>query len=240
MKDDSSTKVSFWAYDVFGYLLPGAVLISVLAKANGSVYLLTAPHWESGKYIDYAVLVGIAYTVGHIISAFSSYILERVILRWLFGYPTILMFKDESVVRPWYERLVSPGYFRPYSNQFQTKYSELFKKRFGLDRFDQHDNFWLAWSYVAANHPVAYRRATHFLELYGFTRNMSLTFLLIGMTTWFPGWTEFMNGYIFSAICFVSACALFSNYTKLLRRLNDEVFRAFVSIECEGLPEAIN
>jgi len=147
------------------------------------------------------------------------------------------MFKDESIVRPWYERLISPGYFRSYSNQFQRKFAEVFKKRFGLSDFDQHDYFWLAWSYVAANHAVAYRRATHFLELYGFTRNMSMTFLIIGTATWFCGWTNFVNGYVYSAVCFVSAGALFSNYTKLLRRLNDEVYRAFVSIESERLTQ---
>ena len=37
-----------------------------------------------------------------------------------------------------------------------------------------------------------------------------------------------MNGYLWSMGALFAAWILFVNYTKLLRRLNDEVYRAFV------------
>lgn len=235
MKDNFTSQVSFWAYDFFGYLLPGAFLLASFTKANLYVHEMVSPHWGTASYADYAILICIAYTLGHVVSSLSSYLLEKLILRKFLGYPTIQMFKEENKKAPVFERIFSPGYFRSYSNQFQSIFKKLFDERFGLKQFDEHDYFWLTWSYVVAREPVAYRRATHFLELYGFTRNMSMTFILIGTATWWYGWSNFVNGYLFSSICFVFAIALFSNYTKLLRRLNDEIFRAFVALHSEKI-----
>lgn len=95
MKEESS-KVSFWAYDVFGYLLPGLVLIAGYAKSNKWVYDNIHIHWSSGSYADYAIILGVAYTLGHIVSGLSSLILERLLLRRFPKYPTYQMFKPED------------------------------------------------------------------------------------------------------------------------------------------------
>jgi hypothetical protein len=137
------------------------------------------------------------------------------------------MFKDIDDT-PLYVKVLFPGYFRPYTHSFKQLLRARMKGEFGAELEDNHDTFWLAWSFVCANSPVAYRRSTHFLELYGFSRNMSMSFLLLVPSTWFALWTNAMNGYVWSIGASVAAWLLFVNYTKLLRRLNDEVYRAFV------------
>jgi hypothetical protein len=226
MKEESS-KVSFWAYDIFGYLLPGLVLIVGFAKSNQWVYDNVHLHWTSGSYADYAIILGIAYTIGHLVSGLSSFALERLLLRHILKYPTQQMFKENDNTSK-YVKLFFPGYFRPYSKDFQKSVKDKIKKEFDIEPSEEHDLFWLSWSFVCANHPVAYKRATHFLELYGFSRNMSMSFLMLVPSTWFASWTNTMNGYLWSLSALFAAWILFVNYTKLLRRLNDEVYRAFV------------
>ena len=109
-------------------------------------------------------------------SGLSSFALERLLLRHILKYPTQQMFKESDNTSK-YIKLFFPGYFRPYSKIFQSIVREKIKKEFSIEAAEEHDLFWLCWSYVCANHPVAYKRATHFLELYGFSRNMSISFL---------------------------------------------------------------
>ncbi len=226
MKEESS-KVSFWAYDIFGYLLPGLVLIIGLAKSIKWVYDNIHNQLISGSYADYVIILVVAYTIGHILSGLSSYALERLILRHILKWPTQQMFKPNDDT-PKYYKILFPGYFRPYSKLFQDNVRDKLKKEFNIEPTQEHDIFWLCWSFVSGNHPVAYKRATHFLELYGFSRNMCMSFLLLVPATWFSDWTNPINGYIWSLGALFAAWILFVNYTKLLRRLNDEVYRAFV------------
>jgi hypothetical protein len=227
MNDKLLPKVNFWAYDIFGYSLPGMVLFLGLAASNSWLFDKINDLWTNANYVDYVILAGVAYTFGHVVSGFSSYLLERLILRHLIGYPTSQMFKSTDNTSR-IVKLFFPGYFRPYSAAFQDLVRTRMRKLYSANRGDYHDFFWLAWSHVCANHPVAYYRATHFLELYGFSRNMSMTFLLLVPSTWFPTWSNLVNGYLWSFGCLGIATILFLNYTKLLRRLNDEVYRAFV------------
>lgn len=230
--NEKNPNINFWAYDIFGYLLPGLLLLAGYAKANTCIYEIIHPHWISGKYADYAILLGIAYTLGHLISGLSSFFLERLILRHILKYPTRQMFKENDDTSI-FIKFLFPGYFRPYTKVFQNTVKEKIKTEFNIDIMEDHDIFWLCWSFVCINHSVAYRRATHFLELYGFSRNMSMSFLLLVPLSWFSQWNNFINGFLWSISALFIAWILYVNYTKLLRRLNDEVFRAFV-VSCRS------
>lgn len=235
MEEQKRIRSYFWGYDVFGYLLPGALLALVAAKTNSWVYEQVVGHWHIedatiGIYlIDFLVLIFFVYILGHIISGFSSLILERLLLRNTFKYPTYRMFKDGNYPEvPKWKDILFPGYFRAYSPTFQQSFYEKFDKKFESLNRDTHDLFWVSFSYISKNHPVAYKRATHFLELYGFSRNISMSFILIATLPLFPYWDEsFINQWVLSGTSLLIAFIMFVNYTKLLRRLNDEVFRAF-------------
>lgn len=239
MEEQKSIGSYFWGYDIFGYLLPGAIFALAAAKTNTWVFDQVAGHWHSegttfGIYfIDLLVLVFFVYILGHIISGISSLILERWILRNTLKYPTGRMFQDGEFPKvSMVKNLFFPGYFRAYSPAFQESFYEKFENKFKSLNRDTHDLFWVSFSYISHHHPVAYKRATHFLELYGFSRNISMSFILIALLPLLPGWNgDFINPLILSGISIMIAFVMFVNYTKLLRRLNDEVFRAFYICE---------
>ena len=231
MKD--AVRGTFWPYDVFGYLLPGLVLLAVAARANEFAGRLYSSYWHDGKWTHVVVVVGMAYVAGHVIAAFSSWILERGLLRKRMGWPTERMF-PESTERTWGRSRVLnffvPEYGRPYSAAFRADVARLFRERTGGDVAEFHDRFWLAWNYVGLHAPVAHRRATHFLELYGFSRNLAMSALMAAAVPVVYGWTAPVPWWAWSPGWLVVAVVMFCNYAKLLRRLNDEVFRAFVAL----------
>jgi hypothetical protein len=227
----SSKKHYFWGYDIFGYLSPGALFALIAAKSNSWIYDQLAGHWKNPKMdlginiVDIVVLLFFVYILGHIISGISSFILERLILRHTLKYPTYRMFNETKVSGFW--RFFFPGYFRPYSKEFRTSIVERYQDRFPQLVARTHDLFWVCFSWISINHPTAYRRSTHFLELYGFSRNICMSFILIACLPILPEWTGFVDWWVLSGVSLVIAVIMFINYTKLLRRLNDEVYRGF-------------
>lgn len=201
--------------------------------------------------------VGIAYVVGHVVAAAASYTLERFVLVRLLRYPTVRLFPGLPASSPsahveepgwvskarelgrrlrsrlrwtaWPARFLVPGYYRPYSEAFRERVLAHYEALFGFRPVDVHDLFWVTWEYVAVHHPPGYRRAAHFLELYGFARNVSMALLLLALLPLAPGWTDVAPEVWWSGAMVVGAALMFSSYAKLLRRMNDEVFRAFVA-----------
>jgi hypothetical protein len=227
MKEELSPKTYFWPYDVFGYLLPGMAVLVGLAAGNTWGQSILGPLWRGQRVSDLAIALGLAYVVGHIVAGMSSLILEKWIVSGFLKWPTAHMFRAGKEGKV--SRVLLPSYKRPYSDEFQKAFDKRFTSTFGLPPKDPHDRFWLVWSFVALRHPIAYRRGTHFLELYGFSRNMSFALALIALFPFVPWWTATTGAWEWVSVLLVSSGFLFVNYTKLLRRLNDEVYRAFVS-----------
>ena len=217
---------SNWAYDLFGYLLPGCLILAAVGKFTRLGHEIFAGRWTSGKAHEVALLLGLAYILGHLVAAMSSWTLEKRILREVLGYPTARMF-PLGPGRPstWWRnawqgflRFLFPGYFRSYTVHFRGEVDRRFKATFNFEGDDDHDRFWVIWEWVALNHPVAHRRATHFLDLYGFSRNTSFACLMVASLALFPGalcpvaMVWWLTGWLFAAL------VLFSNYTKFMRR----------------------
>jgi hypothetical protein len=238
-------KTTFWAYDIFGYLLPGVVLLLAVTVANEPVRLFVVANLVEPSATDLLILFIGTYIVGHFIAAISSRLLEAFLLRHAWGYPTAVMFPvqnhDANLTKwrrfgRWLLRataaILQPGYRRAYSSDFQSWFTRLFRETFqtGTGAIDQHDRFWMCWEHIALFHPAAYRRATHFLELYGFSRNVSAAFLLASVLPAFEGWSEPLGfSWLEWALVNIAIGAVFfANYLKLIRRMNDEVYRGFV------------
>lgn len=230
---DEKAKIYFWPYDIFGYLLPGLVLLALCARANSWAYDVYAQYWHGGAWQNVVVIIGFAYVVGHIIAAASSLVVERVLLKHTLGWPTQRLFAREAPSHR-FAKLVLwfvPGYERAYSADFQRLVLRELERQFGAASEDFHDWFWLAWSQVSMSHPAAFRRATHFLELYGFSRNLCMALFLSAFLPLLESWTNPITPKIvWIVLCLLGAGLLFANYAKLLRRLNDETFRAFVVV----------
>lgn len=196
------------------------------------------------------------YVTGHVIAALASLIMERWILRKCWGYPTHFMFKahsgegctqedDSSGEHPRKRdrviEILAPGYTRSYSDGFIALFDQMLGRLVRSESSKPldglHDRFWLSWEYISLRHPAAYRRATHFLELYGFSRNSSMALLLSSLIPVLPGWGAPVQWWAWCLVCLGSGIALWANYVKLLRRMNDEVFRGFAvaaSLEFSG------
>lgn len=226
MKSVESARTYFWAYDIFGYLLPGIVLLTVSAVATAGPGALGL---ESGTspVIEIAGFLLVSYVVGHLIAALSSLLLERLLVSAWLKYPTDHLVFPSGQVVGWRKYW---SYCRAYSSDFRETLLSKFELVFGKRTGDKHDLFWLVWEYVSLYHPVAYKRGTHFLELYGFARNLCMTLFLVTLAPFCPSWSAPTTPPIWIGAFLVASILLFLNYCKFLRRLNDEIYRAFVAL----------
>lgn len=251
MKVSDVPRINFWPYDIFGYLLPGVLFLVALAVGDSLVSSMLRSAWGDEHWSNILLLAFIAYIVGTCIAAASSYLLERRLLHKTWKYPTARLFvKPETekgpIERSFFKRFirwlkfksivewVSPGYTRPYSPTMQSLTETALRKIFSDELPDDHDRFWLSWEYITIHHPIAYKRATHFLELYGFSRNSAMSLLIIAFLPvlhlpFLDCWKPPINGWYWFGLSGVAAVILFSNYTKILRRMNDEVYRGLVT-----------
>ena len=135
-----------------------------------------------------------------------------------------------------------PGFCHPFDESVTDLVLSRFKTRFGI-HFEKpsihrvtHEIYWTVWAYIAENMPNFYRTGMHFLELYGFCRNSSFAFLLAALYPCIPGWNSvdpsgnpLFSQIVWFGICVFCSILLYCNFTKLLRRQNDFVLRAFIS-----------
>jgi hypothetical protein len=192
----------------------------------------------------YCILI--AYLVGHIIATLSSLILERIFVEKFLKYPAANMFgirkyqgwfenvifKVINIIPGWklFKKIIFPNYRRSYSKDFRESFQKTFKGTFDLKVNDQSDIFWLCFSFVGQYCPITFQRASHFLNLYGFTRNLSMMFFLFGIAMALLESTNsiLINWWLISFYFFLGL-SFFWQYLKFFRRLNDEVYRGFVS-----------
>lgn len=226
MKEETNPRTYFWAYDIFGYLLPGLGLVGGLLVGTTELRGRVGPQATAGV-ASVVLLLLVAYVVGHVVAALSGLLLERAVIAMWLGYPTYHMFRKDGHAAGALSRAF--GYFRPYSRPFKRELMRRFTEEFGVEEPDDNDLFWLSWSYISLHHPAAFKRGTHFLDLYGLSRNLSMACLLIAGLPLLPDWSAVLPAAMWSSAFAGSALLLFLNYVKLLRRLNDEVYRGFLA-----------
>ena len=281
MSDGSGSKVYFWPYDIFGYLLPGIIVWAPLMQFHGSIRSIIENRYQPDSLPDNVMLVVMCYVTGHLIAAVSSMLLERGLLRLTFGYP-LVQFLGEYSKGPFLRRVLMkftrahqwkrvawmkdkwwskypfaiaksvldflrrrldwlPGFVHPLDKQFVDSLNTHFREQFDIDCPDwtinrrSHDMFWTLQAYIMETMPQAYRSSMHFVELYGFSRNACMGFLIAAFFPWCPEWqislccgVEFPNG-VWTPACLIAAAIMYLNFTKLIRRHNDLLLRAFVA-----------
>lgn len=244
MKDLIEPKIHFWPYDLFGYLLPGFVVLTPLIEFNKDVRDMFTARFSESSILDIAAITGIAYAVGHIIAALSSLILERFVLRYTHGYPASQVFRLDAPAQ--HCRLTElifyaiPGKCHAFPSDFTKRYFEIYNRLFhqkvtatNASRVPD-DLYWNAALYASVHHPTGFRIAQHFVELYGFARNTCMGLFIVMFYPLAPGWSiQFestkrnISGWQWSLGSFIAAYFMYANYTKLLRRQNDHIFRSF-------------
>jgi hypothetical protein len=241
-KDLTDTTLYFWPYDIFGYLLPGFIVMIPLIEFHTGVRGLFIERFSERSILDALTLIGVAYTLGHIDAALSSLILERFVLKRSHGYPGNQVFLlDPKASSRWKSFLLwlLPGKCHRYPPQFVRRYLALYNRVFHQSVVSTtesrvaDDLFWNCSLYASVHHPTGFRIAQHFVELYGFARNTCMALLTIMLYPMIPGWSlnftrsTRLPNWAWSIGAFLAAYFMYSNYTKLLRRQNDHIFRSF-------------
>lgn len=251
-------------YDFFGYLLPGTFFyLLAVAPHDGYGVLQVIAQRISGQHPDstYQFLVAdfvtkllhqspiffaalallVGYITGHIIAALSSLVLERLFVEKFLKYPAINMFGLQGRWR--IPDIIFGKYRRPYGDRFRHSYQQKLEETFHLKFGNPNDLFWLSSEFVAHNCPTALSRAVHFLNLYGFARNLSMRFLLAGAALLMIVLFSLLNGAVigwFPPVLFLLfllfSLVFYWDYLKLLRRLNDEVLQGFLRLHGRKRP----
>jgi hypothetical protein len=250
--DNSSKKITdinFNLYDFFGYLIPGFFLgtlilltydankavISFIKEIKGSEVELLNNYtlnvllriMHDSPVFSLLMIIVFSYTLGHIISSISSLILERFFVEKILKYPTTNLFNENR-----YNCFLFSKYKRPYSKLFISRFNENFESIFKISpQKDESTVFWLCFEYIAHKCPSAYSRSIHFLNLYGYSRNLCMSFIIASIIIFSIGFCNCtLILWQFIIVYIGVSLILFWNYLKLLRRLNDEVFRSFYAI----------
>ncbi|TWU51505.1 hypothetical protein [Rubripirellula reticaptiva] len=280
-KPYSATGIYFWPYDIFGYFLPGVVALAPLTQFHTDIRAIIVARFQTTSWVDIAMLCIVAYVLGHIIAAVSSWLLERVLLKYTFGYPVIQLFcgynsgpwlrKSAAAITELHKRApfkwlrdkgglhwafrlsrftsrncrplldLIPGFVHLYDSTYRKALERKFRRLCDVEYPDwsikrrSHDLFWTVQAYSMEHMPTVYRSSMHFVELYGFSRNTSLAFLIVALYPLCPDWDTSVNGsqpietWVWSTCCGVASFAMYVNFVKLLRRHNDLLLRAFVA-----------
>lgn len=115
MMDEKALKMPFSTFDFFGYLIPGIILLlglyihdRVLLSGTGLFLrlwgaMVSQPKEILNVYIfPLFMFVGIivSYIMGHVVSAFSSSLMDRMIIDRVNLYPYALLLKDLFTLEP--------------------------------------------------------------------------------------------------------------------------------------------
>jgi len=246
-------KASFWPYDVFGYMLPGATFLTGVALGQSWLSTRIVSLWNTKDWPELILLLLGAYLTGHAISAISSLLIEAYLMSATWLLPSARLMPETKTPTSrwrrrwfwktlrWFGDRLAPNYRKPYPEDFQNAVKNSFRDAFGEDFQHPHTRFWMCWTFISLHHPAAYRRGSHFVELYVFSRNTTMSFVLISLLPAFGclqrAWTPPVTAWLWTSSSFVIALFFFSNYLKLMKRMDDEMFHAFVAARWAPLTE---
>lgn len=210
-------KVPFSAYDFFSYLFAGALLIA------GVDYAFNL-HWVLGRQLDvtqFALWLVIAFVIGQVNSHWASWLLEGKIVK-LLGRPENLLFTDTPC-------RVFRHYRSPLPMLTASRVLDKYQLLSGATG-EGRDVYLYCYHLVKEQCPQAYARLQTFINLYGFSRNLSFATGLITLALVvgrFDGPRPFLGRLI--VISSVVSITLFYRYLKFYRHFTVEVFTSFLT-----------
>jgi hypothetical protein len=231
--------IPFSAYDFFGYLANGFVILCATEYALFGT-AIAERDWKVGAAIFYLVL---AYIIGHIVANVSSYLLEHIVVRAWLKSPEETLFKAQQ--RTWRARFF-PIFFQPFPERTQKRVLDA-AKRHGFEE-PGRALFFHAHA-VAKQDKTTQERLTSFLNLYGFCRNVSLGLLLAAvilvagaLLDWGKSgiWSDVDNLKVaWAGAALVGAIGMFYRYLKFFRHYTIEVFNTYAELKAEKPKETI-
>ncbi len=108
------------------------------------------------------------------------------------------------------------------------------KDLYGYD-VNKEDYYWLFYSFIITNRPYLAPRVHHFVNLYGFSRNVCATFLIyiflrICFLNWVIGLPINLATWSILILFIFIAFFMFWNYIKLFKRQAVDIYFLFLSV----------
>lgn len=215
-------KLPFSAYDFFGYLISGTIILVMFDNLIDQDLLkdgdLTAP--------QFAFWTMVAYACGHILATPAQVLIERLVTRRLLGHPTAIIL---GIKKGPIKKLIFPGYFQQLPDSTCTRI--LSKLPQDLIKSSPEAIFYAAFS-VSKTQSDTFTRMNSFLNMYGFSRNLSFASFLVLIVLSAVDLFQIRNidsSYLIAAC--VSSLGLFYRYLKFYRLYTHECLMGFLSRE---------
>jgi|GEM_PF-811173 len=220
-------KVPFSAYDVFGCLIPGFILIAAVDFAVGKHWLFTD---NPGVVLIFFWTIT-AYIIGQILSGASYSALEKGIVgRWL-RKPSVNLFNRHP---NYWIRLVFSGYCKLLPNKIRSEVRQKAKTR-GITKSGEV-LFLHAFGKVKQQPDLMARLAT-FLYLYGFCRATSLALILAALILLIASVIHYtLDKTMWGLIAVAAAVGMFYRYLMFYRLYSQELFMTYAELPLAGGP----
>jgi len=217
-------KIPFTSYDFWAYLSSGFLFLFAVDQAAGTQLLMR----ESWTVVQGVMAVACAYTAGQLVASASSWMLEKLFVGNLLGYPRDILF---GRVKAWaWVRRLMPSYFEELPAATQRAVIENGKNA-GLSSFDE-GLFWVAYANARVS-PVTMGRLDNFLNLYGFCRNIAMVALIDAVILYWS-YLQFQGPHLHlllaRAALIVAICMVF-RYLKFFRHYSVEIFTSFAYVK---------
>lgn len=215
-------KIPFTTYDVFGYLASGLALLAGLQLAFGFPPVLNSEL----RTLDAVFLLLAAYVLGHVIAAASQFVLESIVIEKGLGRPIDNLFRSDKP--PGIRGKLFPGYFKPLPLRIREEILISLTQHGVTD--DPEERFiFVQYSPAIRSDAALQSRLTIFLNLYGFSRNLCFTALLLGILNLVSlFWSRDSRNLAYGLGCiFGLGIPLFYRYLKFFRHYSYELFNTF-------------
>jgi hypothetical protein len=229
-------KIPFSAYDFFGYLAAGFLLVCGIEFAFDQHLLLNASAPLSVPRFVFWVFV--AYVAGHLIATLSSFVLEHGLVRRVLKAPEENLFATTQ--RRW--RWLFPIYFQAFPALTQTRVLDKSTAK-GFPAAGRA-LFHHCHAVVKGEKTTAERLST-FLNIYGFCRNISLTCLLVALVltagiafdltrggfAWDHWQPRDTHKAVWAAVALFTAVGMLYRYLKFFKHYTIEVFTTYAEMK---------
>lgn len=218
-------KIPFSAYDFFGYLASGFLVLAAVDFAFDGGWVLV----DELPISRWVLWVVVAYVTGHVVAHISSALLEQGLVRKVLRSPEETLFAEQR--RGGWARLF-PGFYRPFPKETQRRV---------LDRAKAAGIAMPGRGLFFHCHPkviqveVVQERLSAFLNLYGFCRNLCLAAVLAipilaaGFALREPAPAKLW----WSGVAAAAAVGLLYRYLKFFKHYTMEVFRAYAELPAD-------
>ena len=215
------SRIPFTVYDFFAYLASGAVVVGAVDCLYGYQWLL-----QPNIGVVLAVfLVFAAYVAGHAVAHLSSLFLEQLFVDKLLKRPSrALMGEPTRCYIAW----LFPGYYRALPESTQQR---IWMQARGRGFSGSGEGLFLHVYAVATQDERVQRRLDEFRNLYGFSRNLSFSFLVVALLLACGAcWGNRPPSHWWAVLTAAAGVTMLYRYLKFFRQYSYQLFVTYAEL----------